>query len=702
MIVDGVGRDGQAPEELTAWATLDTAPTCAELEAEAHAAADVDPEARHELAYLTPGLIADAATARRNLEAQEAEAMRPLTTDERASYRAIVEAERERLGLATLAETLDVIDPLPEGERPSEPPAHLVRQSRAASYFAQMAGNRVRFDHGRGRWLIWSGHRWRPDEDGSVHRMWLGVLATRYGQALEAADRERARLTAEVQAAGAMNSAITAGLSIASTMEPIATTADAWDTDPWLLCCENGVVELRTGRLRPGKPEEMISRSTGVIYDPDAPCPRWMRFLTEVFAGDEELVAWYGLLVGTSLVGVVLELLAIHHGLGNNGKSVAVRVLRRAFGEYAVVIPVETLVSAKRAAGEATPDLMALRGARIAFTSEPDQAAKLRGGVLKRLASIDRMTGRPLYGTTQTWDPTHTVHLATNHLPSIDDATEGFWRRVALVPWNVHFRKPGEDGDAPPEDPELAATLATESAGILAWAVNGAVAYAAGATLHPFPAAVRVRTDAYRTDEDKLGTFVADCVVYEQGASVGVSVFFAAYRDWCDTENVLPADRLGRKQFANGFAERGRVERVRDVTNRWAFSGVRLSLSTDPGLPDFQTPFAGTPYASSDSGKSGSSPSKVRNVGRSGQRCDLPDARAGRWSGAMSGANTPAASCDFAATDQDVMLRLALWLADVATEATLVATGPETRSASSRNAPVRGDAGELPVAESAS
>ena len=41
---------------------------------------------------------------------------------------------------------------------------------------------------------------------------------------------------------------------------------------------------------------------------------------------------------------------------------------------------------------------MALRGARIAFTSEPDQAAKLRGGVLKRLASIDRMTGRALYG----------------------------------------------------------------------------------------------------------------------------------------------------------------------------------------------------------------------------------------------------------------------------------------------------------------
>ena len=69
----------------------------------------------------------------------------------------------------------------------------------------------------------------------------------------------------------------------------------------------------------------------------------------------------------------------------------------------------------------------------------------------------------------------------------------------------------------------------------------------------------------------------------------------------------------------------------------------------------------------------------------------------------MSGTNTPAATCDLAGTDQSVLLRLALWLADVATEATLVASAPEARSASSREAPqLRGDAGELPVAESAS
>ena len=69
----------------------------------------------------------------------------------------------------------------------------------------------------------------------------------------------------------------------------------------------------------------------------------------------------------------------------------------------------------------------------------------------------------------------------------------------------------------------------------------------------------------------------------------------------------------------------------------------------------------------------------------------------------MSGAHVPAAPNTVAASDQDVLLRLALWLADVAAEVTLVASAPEARSASTREAPkLKGDAGELPVAESAS
>jgi putative DNA primase/helicase len=528
------------------------------------------------------------------------------------SYLAAVRAVKsEHPELDTFA--TDVTDE-PIIRPPEEPPDHLVRQSRAAWHFAQKAGDRVRFDHGRGRWLIWAGHRWQPDEDGSINRLWLDVLADRYRLALGASDRERVRLTTEVQTAGATNSAIAAGLNIAASMEPIATTADAWDPDPWLLGCDNGVVELRTGHLRPGRPEDMISRSSGIAYDPTAECPRWMRFLGEVFGGDEELVDWYGLLVGVSLVGVMQEVLAIHHGLGNNGKSVGTKVLRHAIGDYAVVIPVETLVSAKRSAGEATPDLIPLRGARIAFTSEADQSAKLRGGVLKRLASVDRMSGRSLYGSAQTWDPTHTIHLTTNHLPAVDDATDGFWRRVALVPWTTRFLKLGDSGDGPLEDPALAATLDGELAGVLAWAVRGAVAHASGRSLFPFPAAVRARTDAYRAEEDKLGAFVAEHVIYDRTAQIGANALFVAYKGWCEAEELKPHERLGQKAFWRLFEERGGVKRYRDLQNRVFFDGTRLRLRTDGDVCDVSGTDAGTPLVGRRVEKSASSTQTVTTV----------------------------------------------------------------------------------------
>jgi len=470
-----------------------------------------------------------------------------------------------------------------------EAPAHLTKQSAAAWHFAKTAGDRVRYDHGRSRWLIWAGHRWQPDEDGTIRRLWLDVLADRYRLALRADDRQHA--LAEVQTAGATDGAVTGGLQLASNFRPIATRAGAWDPNAWLVGCENGVVDLRTGELRDGRPEDMISRSTLVNFDPAAECPRWTRFLTEVFAGDEELITWFARLAGSMLIGLSFELLAVWHGLGNNGKSVAIKSCRRAFGDYAVTIPIETLINAKRSAGAATPDLMVLRGARVAFAAEPSKAAKLAGGTLKRLASVDQISGRTLYADQAAWNPTHSLVLATNHLPTADDVTDSFWRRIALVPWTTRFGKPGENG-VRPEDPNLSETLAGEAAGILAWAVRGAVALAGGASLWPFPASVQAKTAAYRANEDRLGAFAESHVVYEKDADVTLNALFAAYERWCNEEDVPLDERFRSRAFSTEFEERGRVQRYRDGHNWPHFRGARLASESEltNSRPDSRNP----------------------------------------------------------------------------------------------------------------
>ena len=75
-------------------------------------------------------------------------------------------------------------------------------------------------------------------------------------------------------------------LALARNLHPITDAGERWDADPWLMGVVNGVVDLRTGRLRPGRRDDHITMSTAVPFDPDHPCPRWQRFVTEVFAAD--------------------------------------------------------------------------------------------------------------------------------------------------------------------------------------------------------------------------------------------------------------------------------------------------------------------------------------------------------------------------------------------------------------------------------
>ena len=153
-----------------------------------------------------------------------------------------------------------------------------------AEAFVQMFGDLVRYDHARRRWLVWDCHRWRPDGDGTVNRMALEAVRARLRAAVNLNDLDGEIRKAEAK--WAINSEsrarLDALLALARTMKPIADDGRGWDSTSGLLGAPNGVIDLRTGELRPGRPEDRITMQTGVEYDPTASCPRWERFLTEV------------------------------------------------------------------------------------------------------------------------------------------------------------------------------------------------------------------------------------------------------------------------------------------------------------------------------------------------------------------------------------------------------------------------------------
>jgi putative DNA primase/helicase len=439
--------------------------------------------------------------------------------------------------------------------------------------FAQLYGHRVRFDHRRGHWLLWGGDWWRPDETGEVRIFAKEAARLRYEEATRIED-----LRARTQEAGfAIRSEnryrLEAMLAQARSEPPIADAGDSWDADLWLFGVSNGIVDLRTGRLRPGRPTDLVTLHTNVVFDPDATCPRFERFVYEVFDGDDELIGFIQRAVGYSLTGDISEqCLFLCHGSGANGKSVFLTILRALAGRYGYNAPFATFELRNRAS--IPNDLAALAGRRLVTASEVTENARFNEARIKELTGGDKVTARFLNHEFFEFDPVLKLWLAVNHLPTVLDDSYGFWRRVRLIPFTQRF--------SPDTEPALLETLLHELPGILAWAVRGALAWQEQGL--GSPAAVKAATATYKEESDPLGDFLSERCIEGAGFEVKASAVYVAYRSWAEDEGIRDRDVMSNKVF--GIRMTARFTKLARKTGKvYLGVGLRETRSmTAPGV----------------------------------------------------------------------------------------------------------------------
>ena len=439
-----------------------------------------------------------------------------------------------------------VIDPAKSTNPKDELNTFPLTDAGNAELFANLYGHELRYDHARNRWLIWDKHRWAPDSDGEVHRLAKKAARVRYQAALNIEDLDLRGKTASSAVRSESRQRLDACLALARSEHPIADSGMDWDTDPYLLGVANGVVDLRTGLIRPGHPEDRLTMQVPVEYDVKSECPRWEQFLHQVFECDSELIGFMQRAVGYSLTGSVREqVLFLCYGTGSNGKSVFLNMLRHLAGDYAQNIPFTVLELQQRPS--LTNDLAAMAGKRLVTSSETNESTRLNEARIKALTGGDPITARFLYSESFTYEPVAKFWLAVNHLPQVRDDSHGFWRRVRVLPFKALFK--GEDADQ-----ELALKLSEELPGILNWSVQGALNWQS-VGLAP-PPAVMTATDAYRKDNDELDGFFTDRCVVADGAKVEPGHLFSEYQRWAQEQGILERQRLGSRSFGTRIRER--------------------------------------------------------------------------------------------------------------------------------------------------
>lgn len=416
-----------------------------------------------------------------------------------------------------------------------------------AELFADLYADRLSYDHRRKRWLLWQGQWWADDTDGEHQRLAVAAVRERYRQAVEIADLEERTKASRFAIQSEGRQRLDALLTIAQSQRRLADAGEHWDEDPFLLGVTNGVVDLRTGCLRDGRPEDRITLHTDIPYLSDARAPRWDRFLHEVFEGDGELIDYIHRAVGYSLTGDTSEQdIFTCFGKGGNGKSVFLNVLGLLAGRYGWNAPFTTFEAGSKYA--IPNDIAALVNVRLVTSSETNEDARLNEARLKSLTGGDVMTARFLHGEFFKFRPVAKIWLAVNHRPRVSDDSEGFWRRLKLIPF-LHQFKSGRDAD-----PYLMSTLIAELPGILTWTVRGCLAWQQRRLAAP--RVVTAATQQYREDADPLSQFLADACVVQQGAFAGAADLYRCYVAWCLDHGVVAPERLTSTAFGLKMSNR--------------------------------------------------------------------------------------------------------------------------------------------------
>jgi putative DNA primase/helicase len=518
------------------------------------------------------------------------------------------------------------------------------------------------------RWHVWDGKRWKADDEGVVVRLAeqtmldyareLTTSATSLVKesnrlqdeaakvyadesagpaAREDADKKAARarsLRKQVQPQLRLAESIQAlkklrdMIELAKSRVEIVVRGELLDADAYLLNCDNGVVDLRDGRLYTHDPKRRITRLCPVPYLPDTKPGRLQEIFDHLFQRDADLVRYAQEILGNSLQGGNrLEKFHIWFGPGGGGKGALMEGVKATIGDYCMTAEYKTFISVQ--GHRVRDDLARLAEARLVLSSEVKKGETWDTAVLKSMTGNDTVAARQLYGSYFEFRPRLTLHLQCNDLPRADDQDSGLWRRVVVIPC-------GPEVPDDKKDPTLKEYLLDPERGgraILAWLVAGAIRTHSARRIDE-PDVVKRATAQYRQDQDPLKEYIEHRVRFalttaehHERTRVVTTDLVKDYRQWATEQGVdrrfqVSSATLGK--HLEPFGVFRKKARLSATTTADAWHGVTLphqdhALGAQTFIPseaEHEQALESVPLFRSSAGLEKSSRARARSTSR--------------------------------------------------------------------------------------
>ncbi len=347
----------------------------------------------------------------------------------------------------------------------------------------------------------------------------------------------------------------------------------------------NGILDLETVNLAPHDPDWFSLVRLPVTFETGAVEPkRWLEFLDEVMGSDSARIALLQEIFGWCLDRRSrLQHFVLLVGSGANGKGVYLHVLQGLLGRAncsAVGLSELSSGNHRFAAFGLLGKLANLKGDQAYIDSRDESALKeLTGG---DLFSFEQKGKQPIYNVNRA-----KLIFVCNQLPTFGDKSEGVWRRLIAIPFELVVLKERRNPAMLTDD-----YWSTEMPGILNWALAGLARLRASGQFG-VPEICQRLSDQHRNDSNPARGFLLEH--YEE---TGTEIDFVSNADvhgdyirWCNTSGYihkLTSVAFGREvstAFPRSRIGLKRVGLARD-TARGRFGIRRIdSLSSGPLFP---------------------------------------------------------------------------------------------------------------------
>ncbi len=326
------------------------------------------------------------------------------------------------------------------------------------------------------------------------------------------------------------------------------------DNNKHLLAFTNGVFDTQNRAFRPGKPDDYISFCTNVPYPEEATYTTYScwgeieKFLVSILPNP--LVRLYFLLILAScLSGETNQRFHIMTGSGSNGKSMLMKLMLNAMGDYGYAADIAIFTQKRGQAGAAAPQMVRMRGRRFVTMSEPDEGEPLASALLKFLTGCDKVTVRDLYaGSKQMveFEIMCKFMLSCNEKPPVRTVDGGTWRRIKVVDFpNKFVHEPKTSNERQIDESIMEKTGSADwAACFMAYLVH---LYLEEVPKHPGlvpPKDVDVCTSEYKSESDVIAQFIDEHVHAREsteidGASVTWTSISETFREWKRRNDIL-------------------------------------------------------------------------------------------------------------------------------------------------------------------